>query len=212
MCCPIYSCFFCKFHYQGRESHGLCWYTAQTLAGLQIFFKTGGPKWPMEQKMVGHFLKWWAHCWLYRKTCLKLPLKKEDQLLLNAGQKYCRMLQESILQYFWALLSYHLLLRSLFCLFFSGCLRQVLLYGDIHVLSVLLNSWNLWTRCKMNIFIKVRFFTTKKDGSTGPTALESDEPYFEIMGQWLGPTINLKACSGFLSMSEKTFFLLFWYM
>ena len=33
------------------------------------------------------------------KTCLKLPLSKrpkigfQDQLLLNAGQKYCRMLQ-----------------------------------------------------------------------------------------------------------------------
>ena len=27
------------------------------------------------------------------------------------------------------------------------------------------------------------FFKTKKDGSTGPTALESDGPYFEIMGQ-----------------------------
>ena len=36
----------------------------------------------------------------YSKTCLKRPLKKEtkigfnDQLLLTAGQKYCRMLQE----------------------------------------------------------------------------------------------------------------------
>ena len=36
----------------------------------------------------------------YSKTCLKWPLKKktkigfQDQLLLNAGQKYCRMLQE----------------------------------------------------------------------------------------------------------------------
>ena len=35
----------------------------------------------------------------YSKTCLKRPLKKKtkhwfsDQLLLNAGQKYCRMLQ-----------------------------------------------------------------------------------------------------------------------
>ena len=35
----------------------------------------------------------------YSKTCLKRPLKKEDQigfqdrLSLNAGQKYCRMLQ-----------------------------------------------------------------------------------------------------------------------
>ena len=34
------------------------------------------------------------------------------------------------------------------------------------------------------IFLSNRgFFTTKKDGSTGPTALESDGPYFEIMGQ-----------------------------
>ena len=53
----------------------------------------------------------------------------------------------------------------------------------------------LLTRCKMNILIKVRFFTTKKDGSTGPTAFESDGPYHEIMGQWPGATIhvNLKA-------------------
>ena len=50
------------------------------------------------------------------------------QLLLNAGQKYCRMLQESILQYFCPSLSYRLSLRPLFCLFLSGCLRQVVLY------------------------------------------------------------------------------------
>ena len=36
---------------------------------------------------------------MYSKTCLKLPLKKktnigfQDRLSLNAGQKYCRMLQ-----------------------------------------------------------------------------------------------------------------------
>ena len=70
----------------------------------------------------------------YSKTCLKWPLKKktkigfQDRLLLNAGQKYCRMLQESILQYFWPSLSYHLSLRSLFCLLLSGCLKQGLLY------------------------------------------------------------------------------------
>ena len=34
---------------------------------------------------------------------------------------------------------------------------------------------------------------TKKDGSIGPTPLESDGPYFEIMGKWLGPAINLMA-------------------
>ena len=33
----------------------------------------------------------------------------QDRLLLNAGQKYCRMLQESILQYFQPSLSYHLI-------------------------------------------------------------------------------------------------------
>ena len=51
---------------------------------------------------------------------------------------------------------------------------------NLHVLSVL---WSSQTRCYLNIFIKLRFFTTKKDGSAGPTALESDGPYFEIMGQ-----------------------------
>ena len=55
----------------------------------------------------------------------------------------------------------------------------------------------------MNIFIKVRFFTTKKDGSTGPTALESDGRYFEIMGQRPGPTINLKACINDVFLSEE---------
>ena len=36
----------------------------------------------------------------------KIGLK--DRLSLNAGQKYCRMLQESILQYFGPSVSYHL--------------------------------------------------------------------------------------------------------
>ena len=43
---------------------------------------------------------------IYSNTCVKRPLSKgqkigiQDQLLLNAGQKYCRMLEGSILQYF----------------------------------------------------------------------------------------------------------------
>ena len=69
----------------------------------------------------------------YSKTCHKRSLKKknkigfQDPLSLNAGQKYCRMLQESILQYCRPSLSYHLLLRPLFCLFLSCPFRQVLL-------------------------------------------------------------------------------------
>ena len=50
----------------------------------------------------------------YSKTCLKQSLKRGPKiafkalLLLNAGQKYCRMCQVSYLQYFWPALSYHL--------------------------------------------------------------------------------------------------------
>ena len=71
---------------------------------------------------------------IYSKACVKRPLSKrykigfQMQLSLNAGQKYCRMLQESILQYFRPSLSYHLSLRPLFCPFLSGCFTQVLLY------------------------------------------------------------------------------------
>ena len=67
--------------------------------------------------------------WWYSKTCVKwpLPLRPKisfpDQFLLNAGQKYCH-----ILQYSQPSLSYHLSLRSLFCLFLSSRFTQVLLY------------------------------------------------------------------------------------
>ena len=75
----------------------------------------------------------------------------QDRLSLNAGQKYCRMLQESILQYFWPSLSYHLSLRPLFCLFLSGSLKQVLLEYDVASVKVIalcikivdLNFWNI---------------------------------------------------------------------
>ena len=74
----------------------------------------------------------------YSKTCVKPRLSKrlkngiQDQLSLNAGQKYCRMLHAecskgSILQYFQPSLSYYSSLRSLFCLFSSGRFTQVLL-------------------------------------------------------------------------------------
>ena len=62
-----------------------------------------------------------------RPLIKKTKIGFQDQLSLNAGQKYCRMLQESILQYFRPSLSYYLSLRPLFCLFLSDCLRQVLL-------------------------------------------------------------------------------------
>ena len=47
----------------------------------------------------------------------------QDQLSLNASQKYYRMLKREHLRYFRPSLSYQLSLRPLFCLFLSGRLR-----------------------------------------------------------------------------------------
>ena len=81
---------------------------------------------------------------MYSKTCVKRLLSRrpkigfQDQLSLNAGQKYCRMLQGDgkhsalLLTFINALflisLSYRMSLRSLFCLFLSGGFTQVLLF------------------------------------------------------------------------------------
>ena len=62
----------------------------------------------------------------YSKRRPKIRFK--DWLWLNAGHKCCRMLQESILQYFRPSLGYHLSLRPWCYLFLSGCLRLNLLY------------------------------------------------------------------------------------
>ena len=68
----------------------------------------------------------------YSKTCVKTPLSKspkigfQDQLSLNAGQKYC-----IILQYFRPSLSYHLSLSYLFFLFLSGRFTQFLLAESV---------------------------------------------------------------------------------
>ena len=92
----------------------------------------------MNKQQQNHRFRMETNCrannMIYSKTCLKWPLKKrskidfQDRLSLNAGRKYCRMLQKSILQYFRPALSYHLSLRSLFCLCLSGRFRQVILY------------------------------------------------------------------------------------
>ena len=71
---------------------------------------------------------------VYSKTCLKRPLKKKAKiqawLSLYAGQKYCRMIQGEHS----AILLTFIKLPSLFCLFLSCCLRQVLLYVMLYVM------------------------------------------------------------------------------
>ena len=63
-----------------------------------------------------------GHSKIRPKICLSRPI------ITQCSQKYCRMFQGSILQYFRCSSSYNLSLRPLFCLFLSGRLRQVLLY------------------------------------------------------------------------------------
>ena len=128
------------------------------------------------------------------KPVFSVHSKKKTNYRLMQVKSIAECSNGSILQSFRPSLRYLLLLRSLFSLFLSGCLRHVLLYWQpyLHVLYFLIcGVLRLAERWKK--LLKWDFFTTKKDGSTGPTALESDGPYFEIMGQWPGPTTNLKA-------------------
>ena len=65
------------------------------------------------------------------KPVLSGHLKKDKKLGFQTDYRLMQVKSiaecSSILQYFRLSLSYHLTLRSLFCLFWSGCLRQVLL-------------------------------------------------------------------------------------
>ena len=70
----------------------------------------------------------------YSKTCIKRPLKKKNKIVFKTDYRLMQVKsiaecsKGSILQYFRPSLSYHLSVRSLFCLFLSGHFRQVLLY------------------------------------------------------------------------------------
>ena len=127
-------------------------------AGLQIFSRLVGRSDPWGQKMVGHFLKWWAQayqtnhrwhlgCILYLHTdtdksmhiCILIadyivkPVlsdhsKKKTNSLLNAGQKYCRMLQGEHSAILLAFIKLPFVIKIFVLSILSGCLRHVLLY------------------------------------------------------------------------------------
>ena len=94
----------------------------------------------------------------HSKRILKLVFKTD----------YRSMQIKSILQYFQPSLSCHLSLRSLFCLFLSGRLRQVLLYmyDERLLLSCDLRKLTMWTQICLGIkktqryqFSLIRVFT-----------------------------------------------------
>ena len=55
----------------------------------------------------------------------------QDRLLLNAGQKYCRMLQGEHSAIVSTFVKLPFAIKTLFCLFLSGGLRQDLLYRNL---------------------------------------------------------------------------------
>ena len=59
-----------------------------------------------------------------------------DKLSLNAGQKYCRMLQGEHSAILLTFIKLALSFRSLFCLFLSGKFIQVLLYLPVNLLPI----------------------------------------------------------------------------
>ena len=72
--------------------------------------------------------------WTVTKPVLSGHSKRRPKMFLKTDYRFMQVKsiaecsKGSILQYFRPSLSYHLSLRSLFCLFLSGRLRQVLLY------------------------------------------------------------------------------------
>ena len=73
---------------------------------------------------------------LYSKTCVKRPPQKDRKLVFKTNYRLMQVKSTaecsmgSILQYFRPSLSYHLLLKPLFCLFLSGRFTQILLYSQ----------------------------------------------------------------------------------
>ena len=89
------------------------------------------------------------------------PLKKKTKNRFSrpfiAGQKYCRMLQESILQHFQISLSYHLSFCPLFCLFLSGHLRQVLLLITVNASDFIIgHNVNQLEKCMILLFFQCK--------------------------------------------------------
>ena len=65
----------------------------------------------------------------------------QDQLLLDAGQKYCRMLQGEHSAILSTFIKLPFVIKSLFCLFSRGRFTQVLLYTvyvqiSLHICTV----------------------------------------------------------------------------
>ena len=87
----------CTCAYMRRVPRLKQWFLSEKKGFLGVFYK--GTISPDEQNFVCKIVNIFSSFCLYSKSCLKGPLKKktkigiQDQLSLNAGQKYCRIIQ-----------------------------------------------------------------------------------------------------------------------
>ena len=98
-----------------------------------------------------------VHICILSKTYLKRPLKKEDQLYLNADQKHCRMLQREHSSILLTFIKLPFVIKIFVLSFLSGCIWQVLLYWQptlyflfcglprLAVRWIFLLKWDLFT-------------------------------------------------------------------
>ena len=113
--------------------------SGKQLGRASDFFQDWWAEVIIEQKMVGHLLKWWAlayqtnHSYLHTDTDTHMLLciltadftvkpvlsghSKKTNYSLMQVKSVAECSKGSILQSFWPSLSFHLILRSLFCLF-----------------------------------------------------------------------------------------------
>ena len=117
-------------------------YSKQNPISEQTTIIVDGEKRVKSMKKTCWIWEYWSVCWIVSVRVFVYTLKpvqnghtQKDQKLVFKTMNYPLMQVKSIaecskgsiLQYFWPSLSYHLSLRSLFCLFLSDHFTQVLL-------------------------------------------------------------------------------------
>ena len=86
----------------------------------------------------------------------------QDRLALNAGQKYCRMLQGEHPTIYSTFIKLPFAIKIFFCLFLSGCFTQVLLYTLIISLTKIFTSPDIHSHIIFTKLIKPAFIYCKQ--------------------------------------------------
>ena len=128
------------------------------------------------------------------KPVLSGHLKKKTKIVflvwlsLNAGQKYSRMLQREHSAILLTFIERQFVIKIFLLSFFEWPLKTGFTVLTTYMYFLFCGVRRLAVRWMF--LSKLDFSRIERIGPLGPIALESDRPYFEIMGQWSRPTIN----------------------